>query len=228
MSYHLDDVLDRKRTRYAGKRTMVIGAGASAATTVTDLATLAAQAPGTSVTWVTRRPAAALFASNPADPLPGRRALWARARELAHGSDPAVAHLGGAMVEELGYNSANHRYRVTLRVGDAARLEEVDQVIVNAGFGPDDSLYRELQIHECYASRAPMKLAAALLGAKAGDCLDTPAFGAELLVNPEPDFFIIGAKSYGRGPNFLLETGYHQAVEVVDKLAQDLAVSVPA
>jgi thioredoxin reductase len=228
MSYHLDDVLDRKRTRYAGKRTMVIGAGASAATTVSDLATLAAQAPGTSVTWVTRRPAAALFAPNPADPLPGRRALWARARELAHGSDPAVAHLGGAMVEELGYNSANHRYRVTLRVGDAARLEEVDQVIVNAGFGPDDSLYRELQIHECYASRAPMKLAAALLGAKAGDCLDTPAFGAELLVNPEPDFFIIGAKSYGRGPNFLLETGYHQAVEVVDKLAQDLVVSVPA
>jgi hypothetical protein len=64
-----------------------------------------------------------------------------------------------------------------------------------------------------------MKLAAALLGAAAGDCLSTPAFGAEVLANPEPDFFILGHKSYGRSPHFLLETGYRQADDVVSHLA---------
>ena len=46
MSYHVDDVLGLRRERYAGKRTIVIGGGASAATVVADLATLAEQAPG--------------------------------------------------------------------------------------------------------------------------------------------------------------------------------------
>jgi thioredoxin reductase len=223
MTYHLDDVLGARRSRYAGKRTLVIGAGASAATTVSDLATLARDAPGTAVVWVTRRPAAELYPPMPDDPLAERRALWTSARELARGGDPAVTPLDGAVVEELGYNSAHHRYRVTLRVDESPRLEEVDQVVVDTGFGPDDSLYRELQVHECWASRAPMKLAAALRES-GGDCLDVPAFGVDRLAHPEPDFYIIGAKSYGRGSNFLLETGYRQAADVVEKLVSDLAL----
>jgi thioredoxin reductase len=223
MTYHLEDVLGGRRSRYAGKRTLVIGAGASAATTVADLATLAREAPGTSVVWVTRRPIAELYPPIAYDPLAERRALWTRARELAHGADPVVTLVAGAVIDELGYNSAQHRYRVTLRVDETPRLEEVDQVIVHTGFGPDDSIYRELQVHESYVSRAPMKLASALLES-GGDCLSVPTFGADLLAHPEPDFYIIGAKSYGRGSNFLLETGYRQAKGVVEKLAERLPV----
>ena len=72
-----------------------------------------------------------------------------------------------------------------------------------------------------------MKLAAALLGAAAGDCLDTPAFGAEVLASPEPDFFILGGKSYGRGSNFLLDTGFRQVQDVVAHLARQ-QVTVPS
>ncbi len=43
------------------------------------------------------------------------------------------------------------------------RLEPGDRIIANVGYGPNNFIYRQLQIHECYASRAPMKLAAALL-----------------------------------------------------------------
>jgi cation diffusion facilitator CzcD-associated flavoprotein CzcO len=224
MSYRLEDVLDLERARHAGKRTLVIGAGASAATTVRDLATLASQASGTSVIWVTRQSADALYPERSDDPLPERRALHARARELARGGDPAVTHVGGAVVEEFEFNSATHRYRALLRVGEERRLEDADRVIVHTGFGPDDALYRELRVHQCYATFAPMKLAAALDQAGASDCLDVPAFGAELLANPEPDFYILGHKSYGRSPHFLLETGYRQAADVVEKLATDLAV----
>jgi hypothetical protein len=219
LSYHVEDVLGLARQRYAGKRTLVVGGGASASTTVTSLSRLATEAPGTGVVWAMRGRLADFDPGRTDDPLPERRALFAAARALADGADPNVTAIGGAMVEGFEFNSATHRYRVALRIGEQPRVEEVDQVVVNTGFGPDDSLYRELQVHECYATRAPMKLAAALLGAAAGDCLSTPAFGAEVLANPEPDFFILGHKSYGRSPHFLLETGYRQADDVVSHLA---------
>ena len=219
LAYHLEDVLGLARARYGGKRTLVIGAGASAATTVTGLATLATESLGTSAVWATRRTSAALYPDIADDPLPGRRALHAAARALVRGADIAITHVGGAVVEGFEFNSATHRYRVALLVSEQPHVEEVDQVIVNAGFGPDHSITRELQVHECYATGAPMKLAAALMGATAADCLTTPAFGFDALVSPEPDFFILGHKSYGRSPHFLLQTGYQQADDVLSHLA---------
>ena len=67
-----------------------------------------------------------------------------------------------------------------------------------------------------YASGAPMKLAAALLGAAGGggDCLALGGFGPETLVNPEPRYFIVGAKSYGRNSAFLMRTGWEQVDDV--------------
>ena len=231
MSYHVDDVLDLRRARYAGKRVLVVGGGASAATAVVGLARLATATPGTSVLWVTRRPATELYQPIPRDPLSGRQALYEQARKLLQGSDQAVQHAGGVVIEAFEFNSATHIYRVMLRAAgnpggdEAMRIEEADQVLINTGFGPDNSIYRELQVHECYASRGPMNLSAALMGQGAADCLSAPAFGADVLAHPEPDFYIIGHKSYGRSPHFLLETGYRQVKEVIDKLAETLVES---
>ena len=230
MSYHVDDILDLRRLRYAGKSVLVVGGGASAATAVIDLAKLAERTPGTSVVWVTRRPAAELFRTIPLDPLIGRQMLYEQARELLKGEHKAVRHAGGVVVEAFEFNSAKHKYRVTLRaVGnpsgvEAMRIEEADQVLINTGFGPDNSIYRELQVHECYASRAPMSLSAALLRAGEAGGLMTPAFGADALAHPEPDFYIIGHKSFGRSPDFLLETGYRQVREVIETLAGQQAL----
>lgn len=223
MSYHVDDVRGLRRPRHAGRRTMVIGAGASAATTVVALAELAAEAPGTSVVWVTREADLRFAGEVEHDTLPGRAALHARARELATADGSPVTRIGDASVESFEYNSATHRFRVTLRVGEQTRLEEADQVVVNTGFGPDNSIYRELQVHECYGSRGPMKLSAALLGAGASDCTTVPAFGVEQLRNPEPDFYILGAKSYARYNSFLLQTGYAQVEQVLAALAAESA-----
>ncbi len=98
--------------------------------------------------WVTRAVAADIFPAAEHDPLPGRRELRTRARALAAGAHPAVAHVGGAEVEEFEFNSATHRYRVILAAGDATRTEEADRVIVNVGFGPDETLCRELDEDE--------------------------------------------------------------------------------
>jgi hypothetical protein len=84
-------------------------------------------------------------------------------------------------------------------------------------------LYRELQVHECYASLGPMNLAAALLKHAGADCLDVPAQGAQALRNPEPNFYILGAKSYGRNSNFLLRNGFAQIREVFTFIGCDPA-----
>lgn len=228
ISYLLDDVLDLQRSRYAGRRTLLVGAGHSAATCAVALAQLAREAPGTETVWVTRGTAEALYRGLPDDALPGRAQLERDARELIAGGSPAVEHVGGAEVEELEFNFATHRYRVRLALGDRSRVEEVHNVLALVGYGPDDSLYRELQIHECYASRGLMKLSAALLDAGAGDCLAVPASGADMLASPEPDFYVLGNKSYGRTPSFLLRTGHQQVEDVISTLAQRAEVATGA
>jgi hypothetical protein len=88
------------------------------------------------------------------------------------------------------------------------------------GAGPiGHALYRQLQVHECYATTGPMNLAAALLGeAGSGDCLQLAAHGPETLRTPEPGFFILGAKSYGRMSRFLLQAGWRQVDDVFGTL----------
>jgi thioredoxin reductase len=185
LSYHLEDVLGGRRARHAGRRTLVIGGGLSAATAIDALARLADEAPGTSAVWVTRETPGAVCAEVADDPLAERAALARRGRALAAGGHAAIAHVGGAAVEGFEFNSATHRYRVNLRIGDTARNEEVDEVLVHTGYGPDDSLTRELQ----------------------------PG---------EPDFYVLGHKSSGRSPEFLLENGYALVAEAIAQLARAL------
>jgi hypothetical protein len=54
IAYGLPDVLGRDRDRYAGRRTVVVGAGHSAATSLLALAELQRQAPSTEVVWAVR------------------------------------------------------------------------------------------------------------------------------------------------------------------------------
>ena len=106
-----------------------------------------------------------------------------------------------------------------------------DNVIANVGYRPNSELYQELQIHQCYASDGPMKLAAALMassGAGSSDCLAQVAPGKDTMLNPEPGFYIVGMKSYGRGSKFLLSIGHEQVGQVLELLDGDAPVLVAA
>ena len=216
LTYHVDDVLGLRRERYAGKRTLVLGGGMSAATSVAALAQLARETPGTTALWVTRTATPHVAEASDDDALSARAALAAEARGFMNGAEAAVTWAGGAMVEGLEYNSGTHRYRVQLAIGEQARVEEVDQVIVNTGYGPDRSLAAQLQVQECPCSDAPPKLSAVLRGEAS-----PPASPAELLQHLEPDFYIVGAKSYARYNGFQLATGHGQVASVLAKLAAD-------
>jgi thioredoxin reductase len=230
IEYRLPDILGRDQQRYSSKHTLLVGGGMSAATNAMALAELAKQAPATRVTWITRRegPAAAGGPIMPieGDRLPERAELTRRANELARGGGP-LTYWPRTVVERITgtLTPPARQFQVELG-GEHAGTIEVDEIIANVGFRPNNRMYEELQVHECYATQGPLKLAATLSGSASTDCLDQKSCGAHTLINPEPNFFILGAKSYGRRSNFLLSAGYEQIREVFtiigDRAALDL------
>jgi thioredoxin reductase len=215
ISYGLDDLLGDKKSQYAGKTTLVIGGGYSAATTVCNLAELAKQHPDTWVIWLARSSATQPLKRIMNDPLKERDRLAVRANTLATRAEGNLEYHGSATVRAIEPLGQDKGFRVSALLGKQARTFDVDRIIGNVGYTPDTNLYRELQVHECYASLGPMKLAAALLGDAAGDCLQQKSHGPETLRNPEPNFYILGAKCYGRNSHFLMRIGFEQVVEVM-------------
>ncbi len=212
LSWHPDDVAGLRRARHAGRRTLVLGGGASAATTVDALLGLASEVPGTSVVWATRSAEPRCAGEVDDDPLPARADLFARVRAAATAPDSPVAWIGGAMLDGLEYNSATHRYRAALRVGEAIRQEEVDAVVANVGYDADPALHRELRVRTCERTGALLALAEAR---RSG----ADAAGVAALSSGEPGCFVLGAKAYGRDRGFELKTAWRQVAAVIDGLA---------
>ncbi|MSQ97190.1 MAG: monooxygenase [Gemmataceae bacterium] len=210
IAYGLVDVLGDAKRDYINRSVLLVGSGYSAATTVTNLAKLAEEHNATWTTWVARVGGTQPLKRIPNDPLRERDRLAVTANTLATRSDGNVEFRANTYVEAI--ESANNwqTARVTLRTGSQTKTMEVDKIIANVGYTPDRALYREMQIHECYALFGPMKLAAALAGSAGQDCLKQVCHGPESLRNPEPNFYILGAKSYGRNSHFLMRLGFEQ------------------
>jgi thioredoxin reductase len=214
ISYGLEDVLGEKKNAFAGKNILVIGSGFSAATTVCNLATIAEKSPETWVIWLARGSNTAPMRRIFDDPLKERDRLAVRANTLATRGEGNVEFHGQALIEAIEFGGPDKGFRVSGSVGGKPQTWDVDRIIANVGYSPDTSLYRELQIHECFATLGPMKLAAALEKQAGNDCLTIASRGPEALRNPEPNFYILGAKSYGRNAHFLLRNGFDQVRDV--------------
>jgi len=219
IDFHLPDLSGLDRDRFARKHTLLIGSGYSAATTVCDFLKLIKAEPETKLTWMVRDNREKPIREIENDSLELRAMITKNANEAI--SHPKIDFLTGATAQSLNYNEPLDSFDVAVKVGDKPETITVDRIIANVGYGPDNSLYRELQVHECYATRGPMNLAAELLNSSSTDCLEQESPGTESLKNPEPDFYIIGNKSYGRNPTFLLKSGYRQIVEIFALITQN-------
>jgi thioredoxin reductase len=214
IAYGVEDVLGDRKNHYAGRTVMVIGGGYSAATTVCNLATLAQDNMDTWIVWLARATGTQPIRRVPSDPLRERDRLAVKANTYATRAEGNVEFHARAVVQQIDSKGQDKGFKVEARVGGETQSWDVDRIIANVGYIPDTGLYRELQVHECYASQGPMALAAALAKHSGSDCLTVPATGANALRNPEPGFFVLGAKSYGRNSNFLLRTGFEQVRDV--------------
>lgn len=220
--YGLVDVDGAERDDFAGKRTVLIGAGYSAATTAVSLRSLVEGDAETSFVWLTRSIRDKPVRAIPNDSLPERRKLSDEANQICCDDHTRMRHIPGAWIDRID-RRGDGKLNVCV-VGSDGRREEIEanRVVANVGFSPDRSIYEQLQVHECYATGAPMKLAASLMESVTMDCLDRPKTDADLLANPEPNFFIIGNKSYGSDPTFLLQNGLAQSEQVINLMTQAL------
>lgn len=108
---------------------------------------------------------------------------------------------------------------VALIAEDGRRLT-ADRVVVLTGFRPDLSFLSEVRLDLDPTLQAPRRIAAEI-DPNVHSCGSVAATGAVDLAQPEPGFYLVGAKSYGRAPTFLALTGYEQVRSVVAELAGD-------
>ncbi|MBN0043484.1 NAD(P)-binding domain-containing protein [Streptomyces actuosus] len=216
ISYRVPDLGDPAvRARYAGRRTAVVGSGASAFTALAGLAELAAQEPGTHTAWVLRRGIGAqTFGGGDADRLPARGALGRRAEAAVEaGRATAVTGFRAQAVERDGD-------RLVLVADDGRRLDPVDEVLVLTGFRPDLSFLSEVRLGLDERLQAPSALAP-LIDPNVHSCGTVAPHGVVELSHPEENLHVVGMKSYGRAPTFLAMTGHEQVRSVAAALAGD-------
>jgi thioredoxin reductase len=190
--------------RHAGRDVVVVGSGYSAATTVINLLESPAGPPN-AIKWITRRSSLPIYEVLEDDVLPLRKALCERANEIM-ASNSIVTHIGGDTIKSV------HPNKLVLESG---KVVDFNEIFVHVGARPDTSLTRELQIHTCYATEGPMKLAASLMGGS-GDCMSQASAGVDTLRTTEAGFFIVGSKSYGRKGGYLHKIGGQQAKEIAE------------
>jgi len=217
ISHALPDVLGRDRPRFAGKHTLVVGAGHSAANTLIALARLAALEPGTRITWAIRNANAVRVSSSDDDQLPARATLGNAVD--AHVDSGVISKIDRFEIVTLQPNGGS--VRVTGRHGDELVAIDADVIVNATGFRPDLDMLREIRLSLDEIVEAP-RLLAPMIDPNLHSCGTVSPHGVMELQHPEPNFFIAGMKSYGRAPTFLLATGYEQVRSIVSWLAGDL------
>jgi len=218
--YGIPDILGAQRERYAGRRTLVVGAGHSAANALLALAELASHASGTQISWTVRSLSLArVFGGGAADALPARGQLGASLKALRdEGKLEFIAGLRIASLQRVGHT-------ITVSGTDASgrpiALQGFDEIICATGQRPNLAMTSELRLKldpwlESTEALGP------LIDPNVHSCGTVRPHGHRELAHPEPGFYSLGIKSYGRAPTFLMATGFEQARSVVAAIAGDL------
>ncbi len=216
--YGIPDVDGALRSRYAGRRTLVVGSGHSAANSLLALAALAAEHPSTEVLWALRgSDTSRVFGGGSADALPARGQLGADLRRLRDSG--ALTLLTGFFLSRI------ERDGDTLTISARNhRLEQIHEIVCATGQRPDYAMSSELRLQldpwlESSAALGP------LIDPNVHSCGTVRPHGHRELAHPEPGFYTAGVKSYGRAPTFLLATGFEQVRSIAAALAGDLAAA---
>ncbi len=215
--YGIPDVAGAERATFAGKRILVIGGGHSAINAALALMEVQETESGTEIFWALRSGGVdRLLGGGLNDQLPERGALGLAAKSAME--DGRLNMLAPFAVNRI--QKEGDSLRVEAMLAGAPYSIVVDRIIVTTGFRPDLSFLRELRIALDPTVEAPPALAP-LIDPNLHSCGDVPPHGVVELAHPEPGFTIVGSKSYGRAPTFLMATGYEQVRSVVAEIAGD-------
>ncbi|MFU2017042.1 FAD-dependent oxidoreductase [Peribacillus butanolivorans] len=206
-------------SRYQNKTTVVIGSGHSAINALLDLATLQQKFTDTKIYWVLRKKQIhEVYGGQENDGLAARGELGIRIQQLVEFGRINILtpfHINGV------YPTNGQVTVVGELDGEKTTIGEIDEIVVSTGFRPDTSFLNEVRINLDSAVES-IEALAPLIDPNIHSCGTVRPHGEQELRHPEKNFYIVGMKSYGRAPTFLLATGYEQVRSVVAYLTGDV------
>ncbi|MFC5528252.1 NAD(P)-binding domain-containing protein [Cohnella yongneupensis] len=218
ITYSIPDVLGNQREQYANKKVLVVGSGHSAINALLDLERLQEQEPSTGIVWIIRKPKVEdVYGGKESDSLQERGALGIRLQRLVESGKVAVQT---AFNIQSFTNDEGHITVIGKKNGETLRIEGIDEIISNTGSRPDLSFLREIRI-DIDSALESVNVLGPLIDPNVHSCGTVRPHGERELRQPETNFYIVGSKSYGRAPTFLMATGYEQVRSIVAALSGD-------
>lgn len=217
--YGMPDIMGAARQRFANRRVLVVGAGHSAVGNLLELAKLAEEAPDTTILWIIRgSDEAKIFGSSCSEETSVRGELGRRLRKLYESGK--IELYKNFRIQELINNADSIDVIGEIIEGRVPRISAVHEIIGATGARPNLEMTRELRTSLDPSLESSQALAA-LIDPNLHSCGTVRPITYRDLKHIESRYFSVGAKSYGRAPNFLMHTGYQQVRSVVEALIDE-------
>jgi thioredoxin reductase len=219
ISYGIPDILGKEKNRYKNKNIAVVGGGHSAINTIIELDKLKDLYPDTIILWILRKKHVRdVYGGQEKDALEARGALGIKIEQLVN--DDKVNVYTPFQVQEI----RNHEGQLALighQHDTLQALPGIDEIISNTGSRPDFSFLREVRLSVDPSLESSAAIAE-LIDPNIHSCGTVRPHGEKELRHEEKGFYIVGSKSYGRAPTFLMATGYEQVRSVVAAIDGDM------
>ncbi|WP_339296064.1 FAD-dependent oxidoreductase [Paenibacillus sp. FSL W7-1279] len=217
--YGIPDLSGEQRQKYTGKRVAVVGGGHSAINTLLDLAKLKETDSDTEIIWVMRKKSVEeAYGGEENDQLEARGTLGSHIHQLIDAGEIQV--VTPFMIEGLSKNDG--RMTIIGNVNSESKeIQEIDEMIVNTGSRPDFSFLSEIRLSIDPATESVEALAP-LIDPNVHSCGTVRPHGEKELRHVDKNFYLVGMKSYGRAPTFLMATGYEQVRSIAAYLDGDM------
>ena len=217
--YGIPNILEKEKERYANKRVAVVGGGHSAINTLLDLAKLKETYNKTEIIWIMRRQRVEdAYGGEEKDALAARGELGSRIHSLV--DEQKIKVVTPFRIQEVKKSQEGIMIKGN-KNDEESILNGIEEIIVNAGSRPDLTILREVRVAIDSATESVEALAP-LIDPNIHSCGTVRPHGEKELRQPEKDLYIVGAKSYGRAPTFLMATGYEQVRSIVAYLSGDV------
>lgn len=212
--YGIPNVNELKE-RYSEKRVAVVGGGHSAINTILELE----QLDNVEITWVLRKKRVEdAYGGEEKDSLAARGELGSRIHKLV--DEGKITVYTPFYIQELEQTALGIVIKGEGKNGEQ-QLPAVDEIIANTGSRPDFTFLKEIRLSIDSAVESVEALAP-LIDPNVHSCGTVRPHGELELRQPEAGFYIVGMKSYGRAPTFLMATGYEQVRSIVAYLTGNL------
>ncbi|WP_419394134.1 NAD(P)-binding domain-containing protein [Cytobacillus praedii] len=217
--YGIPNILGKEKERYANKRVAVVGGGHSAINTLLDLVKLKETYNKTEIIWIMRRQRVEdAYGGEEKDALAARGELGSRIHSLV--DEQKINVVTPFRIQEVRKAQEGIMIKGN-KNNEECLLNGIEEVIVNTGSRPDLTILSEVRIAIDSATESVETLAP-LIDPNIHSCGTVRPHGEKELRQPETNLYIVGAKSYGRAPTFLMATGYEQVRSVVAYLSGDV------